>query len=101
MGAQLVREVSSKTNDVAGDGTTTATVLAYAIVREGLKAVSAGMTPIEIKRGIDKAVALATESTDKDVEIWEVFSADFSDVSIVFVSWKMILIDSLGEFVDF
>ena len=50
MGAQLVREVSSKTNDVAGDGTTTATVLAYAIVREGLKAVSAGMTPIEIKR---------------------------------------------------
>ncbi len=59
MGAQLVREVASKTNDVAGDGTTTATVLAYAIVREGLKAVSAGMTPIEIKRGIDKAVAAA------------------------------------------
>ncbi|WP_191017070.1 chaperonin GroEL [Treponema zioleckii] len=59
MGAQLVREVASKTNDVAGDGTTTATVLAYAIVREGLKAVSAGMTPIEIKRGIDKAVAVA------------------------------------------
>ena len=61
MGAQLVREVSSKTNDVAGDGTTTATVLAYAIVREGLKAVSAGMTPIEIKRGIDKATATAVE----------------------------------------
>ena len=59
MGAQLLREVASKTNDVAGDGTTTATVLAYAIVREGLKAVSAGMTPIEIKRGIDKAVNLA------------------------------------------
>lgn len=62
MGAQLVREVSSKTNDVAGDGTTTATVLAYAIVREGLKAVSAGMTPIEIKRGIDKATAIAVEN---------------------------------------
>lgn len=62
MGAQLVKEVSSKTNDVAGDGTTTATVLAYAIVREGLKAVSAGMTPIEIKRGIDKAVAIAVKN---------------------------------------
>jgi chaperonin GroEL len=66
MGAQLVKEVASKTNDVAGDGTTTATVLAYAIVREGLKAVSAGMTPIEIKRGIDKAVALATAEIKKN-----------------------------------
>ena len=66
MGAQLVREVSSKTNDVAGDGTTTATVLAYAIVREGLKAVSAGMTPIEIKRGIDKATALAIAEVKKN-----------------------------------
>jgi chaperonin GroEL len=66
MGAQLVREVASKTNDVAGDGTTTATVLAYAIVREGLKAVSAGMTPIEIKRGIDKAVTLAVEEVKKN-----------------------------------
>ena len=66
MGAQLVREVASKTNDVAGDGTTTATVLAYAIVREGLKAVSAGMTPIEIKRGIDKAVATAVEAIKKN-----------------------------------
>jgi len=65
MGAQLVREVASKTNDVAGDGTTTATVLAYAIVREGLKAVSAGMTPIEIKRGIDKATAIAVEAVKK------------------------------------
>ncbi len=66
MGAQLVREVSSKTNDVAGDGTTTATVLAYAIVREGLKAVSAGMTPIEIKRGIDKAASMAVEEIKKN-----------------------------------
>ncbi|MBQ5491590.1 MAG: chaperonin GroEL [Treponema sp.] len=66
MGAQLVKEVASKTNDVAGDGTTTATVLAYAIVREGLKAVSAGMTPIEIKRGIDKAVALAVAEVKKN-----------------------------------
>ncbi|MCH5292054.1 MAG: chaperonin GroEL [Treponema sp.] len=66
MGAQLVKEVASKTNDVAGDGTTTATVLAYAIVREGLKAVSAGMTPIEIKRGIDKAVSLAVAEVKKN-----------------------------------
>ena len=66
MGAQLVREVASKTNDVAGDGTTTATVLAYAIVREGLKSVSAGMTPVEMKRGIDKAVAVTVEAIKKD-----------------------------------
>ena len=57
MGAQLVKEVASKTNDVAGDGTTTATVLAQAMVREGLKAVAAGMNPMDLKRGIDKAVA--------------------------------------------
>jgi len=57
MGAQMVREVASKTNDLAGDGTTTATVLAQAIVREGAKAVAAGMNPLDLKRGIDKAVA--------------------------------------------
>ena len=57
MGAQMVREVASKTADVAGDGTTTATVLAQAIVREGAKAVAAGMNPMDLKRGIDKAVA--------------------------------------------
>jgi chaperonin GroEL len=57
MGAQMVREVASKTNDVAGDGTTTATVLAQAIVREGAKSVAAGMNPMDLKRGIDKAVA--------------------------------------------
>lgn len=56
MGAQMVREVASKTSDVAGDGTTTATVLAQAIVREGSKAVAAGMNPMDLKRGIDSAV---------------------------------------------
>lgn len=56
MGAQMVREVASKTNDLAGDGTTTATVLAQAIIREGAKAVAAGMNPMDLKRGIDKAV---------------------------------------------
>src|SRR5690242_6807304 len=56
MGAQMVREVASKTNDNAGDGTTTATVLAQAIVREGVKAVAAGLNPMDVKRGIDLAV---------------------------------------------
>src|SRR6184192_2387473 len=56
IGAQMVREVASKTNDVAGDGTTTATVLAQSIVREGLKTVAAGANPMQIKRGIDLAV---------------------------------------------
>ncbi len=61
MGAQMVKEVSSQTSDVAGDGTTTATVLAQAIVREGMKSVSAGMNPMDLKRGIDKAVHAAVE----------------------------------------
>lgn len=61
MGAQLVREVASKTNDVAGDGTTTATVLAQAILVEGMKTVAAGMNPMDLKRGIDKAVRAAVE----------------------------------------
>src|SRR3954471_24525181 len=56
LGAQMIREVASKTNDKAGDGTTTATVLAQAIVQEGLKSVAAGMNPMDLKRGIDKAV---------------------------------------------
>jgi chaperonin GroEL len=65
MGAQLVREVASKTNDVAGDGTTTATVLAAAIVREGAKAVAAGMNPMDLKRGIDMAVDAIVEDLKK------------------------------------
>jgi len=65
MGAQLVREVASKTNDVAGDGTTTATVLAAAIVREGAKAVAAGMNPMDLKRGIDMAVEAIVEDLKK------------------------------------
>src|ERR1700752_3495540 len=64
MGAQLVREVASKTNDEAGDGTTTATVLAQAIVREGVKSVAAGMNPMDLKRGID----LAVDAIGKDLE---------------------------------
>ena len=65
MGAQMVREVASKTSDIAGDGTTTATVLAQAIVREGAKAVAAGMNPMDLKRGIDKAVSAVVEELKK------------------------------------
>jgi chaperonin GroEL len=65
MGAQMVREVASKTNDLAGDGTTTATVLAQAIVREGVKAVAAGMNPMDVKRGIDLAVDAVVEDVKK------------------------------------
>src|SRR5437879_13409626 len=71
MGAQLTKEVATKTNDVAGDGTTTATVLARAMVKGGMKNVAAGANPMELKRGIDKAVASAVEAImaqAKDVE---------------------------------
>src|SRR4030095_10947283 len=61
MGAQMVKEVASKTSDVAGDGTTTATVLAQSIFREGVKTVAAGANPMAVKRGIEKAVEVATE----------------------------------------
>jgi len=66
MGAQLLKEVATKTNDVAGDGTTTATVLAYSMIKEGLKSVAAGMTPLELKRGIDKAVEIAVAEIKKN-----------------------------------
>jgi chaperonin GroEL len=65
MGAQMLREVASKTNDLAGDGTTTATVLAQAIVREGVKSVAAGLNPMDLKRGIDLAVAAVVEDVKK------------------------------------
>src|SRR5207302_6148260 len=65
MGAQMVKEVASKTSDVAGDGTTTATVLAQAIFREGVKTVAAGANPMALKRGIDKAVERATKEIKK------------------------------------
>src|SRR5215210_647046 len=65
MGAQLVKEVATKTNDIAGDGTTTATVLAQALVKEGLRNVAAGASPTSLKRGIEKAVAAAVEAIKK------------------------------------
>ena len=68
MGAQMVKEVASKTNDIAGDGTTTATVLAQAIITAGLKNVAAGANPMDLKRGIDKAVQAIVEKLDKDAK---------------------------------
>src|SRR5687767_7323302 len=65
MGAQMVKEVASKTSDLAGDGTTTATVLAQAMIREGMKAVAAGMNPMDLKRGMDKAVIAAVGELKK------------------------------------
>src|SRR6478736_944975 len=65
MGAQMVKEVASKTSDVAGDGTTTATVLAQSIIAEGMKYVAAGMNPMDLKRGIDKAVVSVVEELKK------------------------------------
>jgi chaperonin GroEL len=89
MGAQLVKEVATKTNDVAGDGTTTATVLAQALVREGMRNVAAGANPVALKRGIEKAVAAAVEAIHalaKDVdgkgEIAQVASISAADSSI-------------------
>ena len=68
MGAQMVKEVASKTSDNAGDGTTTATVLAQAIVREGMKYVAAGMNPMDLKRGIDKAVTALVEAAEEGLQ---------------------------------
>src|SRR5678810_382561 len=81
MGAQLVKEVATKTNDVAGDGTTTATVLAQALIREGLRNVAAGASPALLKRGIDAAVAAVTEALAnqaQDVETREQIAATAS-----------------------
>src|SRR5712691_1992297 len=66
MGAQMVREVAQRTNDMAGDGTTTATLLAHAIIKEGAKSVAAGMNPMDLKRGIDLAVAAVVEDLKKN-----------------------------------
>src|SRR5690625_3245590 len=83
MGAQTVKEVASKTNDIAGDGTTTATVLAQAIVREGLKNVAAGANPMELKKGIDKAVEALTENLEKQAKQVGSSSAQIKQVASV------------------
>ena len=71
MGAQMVKEVATKTSDIAGDGTTTATVLAQSIVREGMKYVTAGMNPMDLKRGIDKAVTAVVAELKKEQTQWQ------------------------------
>lgn len=83
MGAQMVKEVASKTNDLAGDGTTTATVLAQAIVQEGLKNVTAGANPMELKKGIDRAVAALTKDLEKQAKKVDNSSAQIKQVASI------------------
>jgi chaperonin GroEL len=99
IGAQMVREVASKTNDVAGDGTTTATVLAQAIVREGLKSVAAGMNPMDLKRGVDLAVARVVEdlaARSKPVAN----SAEIAQVGIISANGDTVVGEKIAEAMD-
>lgn len=99
MGAQMVREVASKTNDIAGDGTTTATVLAQAIVREGMKSVAAGMNPMDLKRGIDLAVGKVVESlksVSKDVS----GSQEIAQVGIISANGDREVGEKIAEAMD-
>ncbi len=96
MGAQMVREVAQKTNDVAGDGTTTATVLAQSIVREGLKSVAAGMNPMDLKRGIDKAVAQVVEEIQKKAKKVK-NSAEIAQVGTISANGESAIGDMIAE----
>jgi chaperonin GroEL len=96
MGAQMVREVASKTADVAGDGTTTATVLAEALIREGHKAITAGFNPMDLKRGIDAAVAAATEELRKMSKPCKDNKA-IGQVATVSANWNTDIGDILAE----
>ena len=83
MGAQLLKEVATKTNDVAGDGTTTATVLAYSMIKEGLKSVAAGINPMGIKRGIGKAVEVAVSDLKKNAKSIGADKAEIANVASI------------------
>ena len=96
MGAQMVREVASKTNDIAGDGTTTATVLTQAIVREGAKNVAAGMNPMDLKRGIDMAVAVAIEDIKKRAKKIK-GSAEVAQVGTISANGEKAIGDMIAE----
>ena len=96
MGAQMLREVASKTNDIAGDGTTTATVLAQAIVKEGVKAVAAGMNPMDLKRGVEIAVAAAIKDlTSKSKKIKS--SDEVSQVGTISANGEAIIGEKIAE----
>jgi chaperonin GroEL len=99
MGAQMVKEVASKTNDSAGDGTTTATVLAQAIVREGSKAVAAGMNPMDLKRGIDKAVEVVTAELGKMTKKIKT-REEIAQVGIVSANGQKEIGDKIAEAMD-
>ena len=97
MGAQMVREVAQKTNDIAGDGTTTATVLAQAIVREGLKSVAAGMNPMDLKRGIDKAVAQVVEEIAEEAPRRSRTTAEIAQVGTISANGEKAIGDMIAE----
>src|SRR5947209_3860708 len=96
MGAQMVREVASKTNDIAGDGTTTATVLAHAIVREGAKSVAAGMNPMDLKRGIDMAVTEAVADLKRRSKKIKT-SAEISQVGTIAANGETMIGEKIAE----
>ena len=99
MGAQLVREVASKTSDVAGDGTTTATVLAQAIYREGMKNVTAGANPMDLKRGIEKAVEAVIANLKKNSKL-VVDKKEISQVGSISANSDATIGDLIAEAVD-
>jgi chaperonin GroEL len=99
MGAQMVREVASKTNDIAGDGTTTATVLAHSIVREGAKAVAAGMNPMDLKRGIDLAVSEVVKELEKSSKKIKT-SSEIAQVGTVAANGAKDIGDMIAEAMD-
>src|SRR5436190_7214915 len=99
MGAQMVREVASKTSDIAGDGTTTATVLAEGIYREGLKYVTSGANPIGIQRGINKAVEAAVEHLDKIAKKVK-DKDDIKQVSTVSANWDTQIGEIISDAMD-
>ena len=89
MGAQMVREVASKTSDLAGDGTTTATVLAAAIMKEGIKLVAAGMNPMDLKRGIDIAVSAVVKDVERRSKKVQ-SSEEIAQVGTISVEWRRV-----------
>ncbi|MFC4290817.1 chaperonin GroEL [Sphingorhabdus arenilitoris] len=99
MGAQMIREVASKANDAAGDGTTTATVLAQAIVREGMKSVAAGMNPMDLKRGVDLAVTKVVEDLKKRSKPVS-GSAEISQVGVISANGDTVVGEKIAEAMD-